>query len=90
MARVNWALGACLFGPAALLGQQLIDKTHHRPLGAATFASLVVVMWVLFEALTRVLFFRRDQSRASQQRAQRGLIVLGLAMSAATLVPLLV
>ena len=90
MGRVHGALAACLFGPAVLLGQQLIEKTHHRPLGAATFASLVVVMWVLFEVLTRLLFFRREQAPHSAQRAQRWLLGLGLLVSAAVLVPVLV
>jgi len=89
MARVNFALGACLFGPATLLGQQLIEKTHHRPLGAATFASLVVLMWVLFEGLTRVLFFHRGKSQKVARRAEHRLLVLGLGMSAASLVPVL-
>jgi heme A synthase len=90
MARVNWALGACLFGPATLLGQQLIDKTHHRPLGAATFASLVVLMWLLFEGLTRVSIFRRDKSKETTRRAERWLLVLGVGTSAVVLLPLVV
>lgn len=51
--RANW-LGAAMTLPAlAWLGEVLIKSTHHRPLGAATFATLAVVMWVMMEILSR-------------------------------------
>jgi len=46
------ALAALLLtGPLALVGELLVSRTHHRPLGAATFASLALLGLVLVSAL---------------------------------------
>ena len=49
----SWLSAALLFGPLALFAEALILKTHHRPLGAATFAVIAVGLWVLAEIVTR-------------------------------------
>ena len=49
----SWLAFVLLFGPLSLLAEALIERTHHRPLGAATFASVLVLMWVVVELLTK-------------------------------------
>jgi hypothetical protein len=40
-----------LFGPLSLLAETLMVRTHHRPLGAATFATVLVLMWAAVDML---------------------------------------
>jgi len=39
--------------PLAWLGELLIERTHHRPLAAVTYAALAVLTWVVAELLVR-------------------------------------
>jgi hypothetical protein len=51
--RTSW-LGAAMALPfLAMVGELLIERTHHRPLGAATFATVAVVVWLGAESLSR-------------------------------------
>lgn len=49
----SWLVVVLLFGPASLVAEALIERTHHRPLGAATFASLLILLWVMVEIFTK-------------------------------------
>jgi len=42
-----------LFAPLSLVAEILISRTHHRPLGAAVFATLAVVAWIFAEVTSR-------------------------------------
>lgn len=42
-----------LFGPLSILAEYLIARTHHRPLGAATFATAAVLLWIFAETTSR-------------------------------------
>lgn len=44
-----------LFGPLSILAEILIARTHHRPLGAATFASVAILLWIFAETTSRRL-----------------------------------
>jgi hypothetical protein len=44
-----------LFGPLSIFAEVLIARTHHRPLGAATFASVTVLLWIFAETTSRRL-----------------------------------
>ena len=53
-ARRNYGLSLLLsFAPLSLAAELLERTTHHRPLAAATFASLSVVVWLLAEIVVR-------------------------------------
>jgi len=39
-----------LFFPLALFAEVLVVRTHHRPLGAATYSSVVVIAFLLCSA----------------------------------------
>ena len=41
--------------PLSLFGEILVRRTHHRPLGAATFASVTIVGFLLVWPLTGAL-----------------------------------
>lgn len=49
----RWLGAALLLLPLSLLGELLIARTHHRPLGAATFATAAVLLWVGMEFVSR-------------------------------------
>lgn len=51
----SWLSAMMLFGPLSILAELLITRTHHRPLGAATFASAAVLLWILAEISSRRL-----------------------------------
>lgn len=51
----DFLLGLCLLGPLSILGEVIILKTHHRPLGAATYASFALLSWIGFGLLVRTL-----------------------------------
>lgn len=63
-ARQDGLLVALLaLGPLVLVGEWLLVRTHHRPLGAVTFGAIAIVLWTLLE-----LFVRRalgDEGRLS-------------------------
>jgi hypothetical protein len=62
-------LGATIALPfLAVSGELLIERTHHRPLGAATFATMAVIVWLTAESLSchtldRTLSAERLQAR---------------------------
>jgi hypothetical protein len=49
----SWLSAALALPPLSLVGEVLIEKTHHRPLGAATFATIAMVTWVFIELFNR-------------------------------------
>jgi hypothetical protein len=53
--RASWLSATMLLGPLSLLAELLIERTHHRPLGAATFATCAVLLWGLAELTSRRL-----------------------------------
>ena len=67
-ARANWLSAVLLFWPLALLAEVLIRYTHHRPLGAATFATLAVLLWILAEVTSRRLLDPKVCARRAQGR----------------------
>lgn len=79
--RVSLLGAVLLFGPLTLLGQWLIQHTHHRPLGAATFASCTILAWMAVEVVTRILFSGRRLRPAEVQRTKRWLVGIGLLTS---------
>lgn len=82
--------------PLAWLAEALVTRTHHRPLGAATFASLAVVAFLLtafLPARLRAANSRRLAGRAPVEHAptknapgERVLWALGAASLIATAV----
>lgn len=52
-ARASWLSAMMLFAPLSLLAELLISRTHHRPLGAAVFATVAVTAWILAEVMSR-------------------------------------
>ncbi len=80
--RVSLLGAVVLLGPLALLGEWLIEKTHHRPLGAATFASVTVLLWLAFELSSRVLFSARRLRPRTVERAKRIVAGVGIISSA--------
>ncbi len=80
----SWLSAVLLLAPLALFGELLITKTHHRPLGAATFATAALVSWAVTEQLCRrVLDPEVSQSRA---RVRRGVWVVSGVTAVAVLV----
>lgn len=71
----DFVVGALLLSlPLGLLGEGLVTRTHHRPLGAATFASLALL------ALLAVAFVPARLRAASAPlagHAERALWALG-------------
>ncbi len=78
------------FGPLSLLAERLVGSTHHRPLGAVTFASFALVLWVILELYVRhglsaenslATLAARERPRAGGSRALLGVSswALGLA-----------
>lgn len=67
-ARPSLALAAILIGPLSLLGELLIARTHHRPLGAATFATVALLLWVGAELVSRRLLDDQVPARRVQVR----------------------
>ncbi|MCH2108337.1 MAG: hypothetical protein MK135_03340 [Polyangiaceae bacterium] len=63
--RASWLAAVTLFAPLSLFAEVLIRKTHHRPLGAMTFALVAVLSWVGAELLSR-----RGASVVSPARAR--------------------
>lgn len=49
----SWLPAVLLVAPLALFGEALISSTHHRPLGAATFASVALLCWAVAEVFCR-------------------------------------
>lgn len=69
--------------PLGLLAEVLVLRTHHRPLGAATLASVAVIAFVLGS----LLVFRVRTRWASGSVRSAGLLwALGVASLAGTLV----
>lgn len=67
-----------LLAPLTILGEWLINHTHHRPLGAATFASCTIVLWVGFELGSRLLFARRRERPDQVKRIKHGILSVAL------------
>jgi len=68
-ARASWLSAAVLVAPLAVVAEVLIRKTHHRPLGAATFATGAVILWLFTEAVSAwVLDGRISKLRARVRR----------------------
>ena len=41
------------FAPLVLVGEWIVSHTHHRPLGAVTFAAFALGLWVALELFVR-------------------------------------
>lgn len=67
-----------LLAPLTLLGEWLITHTHHRPLGAATFASCAIILWLGFEIGIRLLFARRHERPEQVKRIKNGMLGMAL------------
>lgn len=50
----SWLSAMLLFAPLSLFGEFLITRTHHRPLGAATWASAAILLWIFAEVTSRL------------------------------------
>lgn len=68
-------------GPVAFLGKLLHANTHHRPLGAATFAMLTLI--ILLGAMAVAARTRRllNSSNPGKQKFGRALVYISLAAS---------
>lgn len=53
----SWLAAILVAAPLALFAELLIEKTHHRPLGAVTFASFALVAWFFAEFVSRRILF---------------------------------
>lgn len=86
-ARASWLSAIMLVGPLTLIAELLILKTHHRPLGAATFAVLSVISWGVAEVVSRrVLNPTISEARARARQIAWGLsIVLAVGVCARAL-----
>ncbi len=51
--RASWLAANLAIAPIALFAELLLRKTHHRPLAAATFAVVALMIWLLSELLAR-------------------------------------
>jgi hypothetical protein len=72
-----------LVGPLALLAEALIRFTHHRPLGAATFACGAALAWMVLEVFSRRVL---DTTIHPERKGARRIIGIGgAALSAAVL-----
>ncbi len=49
----SWLSAMLLVAPLSIFGEILLLKTHHRPLGAATFATVATLMWAASEIVSR-------------------------------------
>ncbi len=67
-----------ILAPLALLGEWLIAHTHHRPLGAATFATFAVLVWMAFELTSRILFSAAKQRPEEVHKTKRVLSSMAL------------
>jgi len=56
LGRPSWLSAALLFAPLSLLGEVILARTNHRPLGAVTFATVALLAWPFAELVTRRLF----------------------------------
>ena len=83
-AHATWLCALALFAPLSIMAELLITRTHHRPLGAATFASVAVLLWIFTEASLR----RFLDPNLAGDRSRRGKVALGIgtALTAAVLV----
>jgi hypothetical protein len=80
-ARRAWLAVALLlsFGPLSLLGEWLSRSTHHRPLGAVTFAVIAVLVMALVALCSwRALGNLRVQKALFGAAALSALLALGL------------
>lgn len=69
----SWLSAILLLGPVMRLGELLIEKTHHRPLGGATFATVVVCGWVVVEFYNKTALHPRRSERRSWRKAAWGI-----------------
>lgn len=83
----SWLSAVLLFPVLSLFGELLIDKTHHRPLGAATFASVALLGWFCAEVFTRRALYPGNALRA---KARKWSWRVGLTLCALLLVRALV
>ncbi len=67
-ARASWLSAMMLFAPLALIAELLIARTHHRPLGAAVFATAAILLWIFAEVTSRRLL---DASACSVRAKNR-------------------
>lgn len=49
----SWLAAIMAAAPLALFGELLIQRTHHRPLGAVTFATFALLAWLVAEFVSR-------------------------------------
>lgn len=71
----DFVVGALLLAlPLALVGEGLVTRTHHRPLGAATFASVALIA-LLVTALVPARL--RAATAPAAAHAERALWALG-------------
>lgn len=74
----SWLSAMMLVAPLSLFGEVLFVSTNHRPLGAATFATVAVSLWAASEIVSR----RVLNSEASPRRATARKWAWGLSLSA--------
>lgn len=67
-ARASWLSAVMLIAPLSLLGELIITHTNHRPLGAATFATIAIVLWAFVEFVSRRLLDSTVCSRRARAR----------------------
>jgi hypothetical protein len=82
---------AVSLGPLAILATMLKEKTHHRPLGGATFAMVAVgVLVAATLVMSRLLAWARSDSRTERRIGQVSfvtLLALALLLASALIVP---
>jgi hypothetical protein len=79
-----WLAALLAFAPLALLAELLLRRTHHRPLGAVTFAVASLVLWLGLTLLERRVLAPSAEPRPSVgvSRARAVLAWLGAASAA--------
>lgn len=80
--RASWLSASLILPPLAILGELLIERTHHRPLGAATFATIAVILWMLAEIVSRRLL----NGELSPSRGHARRIAWGVSLSLNTVI----
>lgn len=64
----SWLSAMLLVAPLSLLGELLIAHTNHRPLGAATFATIATVLWAFAEIVSRRVLSAEVSARRAYAR----------------------
>lgn len=72
----SWLSAILLVAPLSVLGELLIAHTNHRPLGAATFATIAAVLWAFAEILSRRVL--SPEISARRVRARKAVWIVSL------------